>query len=695
MTRISSYGSYLTTLQTITGGQRNIDTLSEQLNTGKKATDISYFGTQAQRLLDLRAEVVRRTGYSSTIDQTMTRVKSYNTLMERMSDMATELSSTSRLPAGPGTPRISAVTNASYPSLKVSVETTGSRFTVEATYTVTAVPSATGKAGTFDITVTDGLGGKSTNTVNLTQVPPAVDADIFTINGGPGSGAVIKLNFDELKGGGTSSFTVTYPELTATKELVKSMTTELEALLNERVGDRYLFSGSRLNTKPVNDLTAAKQVMRTTLVGQRGDPGEVYEMILNGKRFTYTTTGAEGSLDEVLTNASGTGLVDQIKAATPPFNVTVGVSNGIVTVAGITASDKFSLSTRVYDNGTHNNIVLPPAGAVNPGEAPYTTQQATDLLPQIDQLKLHGDNADIGDVFNIEIGARTIIENEGAPPQVIISGPQKYAYVVGPKDTEVMAALPAVPPSQPGQNPVFTAPTSMANWVAQNLAVQINADPSSTVTASIDPADDTNIILTSKQPNSQFQTTAGINNAGNVNQLITKDIPPLAEQTVFEDNKPPPALAFYDSEYVTLGSSTAAYDLATMSPDEGLRVVYGVTSNDPAIQKLVAGLRRLTAAVSRPGDYTALMNEGRELLIDAKNELRSVQSRVVNAASTMDNAQSRHQDSITKAKNEMGTIEGVDPNEVAVKLQAALSSQEAAYTIAGRLQSLSLINFLT
>ena len=98
MTRISAYGSYINTIRTLTGGQNAIDDLSAQLNTGKKSTDVSFYGTQAQRLRDLKSELVRRQSYSQTIDQTMTRVKSYDTLMERMADMASELSSATRLP---------------------------------------------------------------------------------------------------------------------------------------------------------------------------------------------------------------------------------------------------------------------------------------------------------------------------------------------------------------------------------------------------------------------------------------------------------------------------------------------------------------------------------------------------------------------------------------------------------------------
>ncbi len=695
MTRISSYGSYLNTIRTVSGGQKNIDMLSEQLTTGKKATDVAFYGTQSQRLLDLKSEVVRRQAYSQTIEQTSSRVQSYNTIMQRMSDMATELASTTRIPEGPGAVRVSSVKNATSGAMQVSVDQTNSRFMAEATYTVSAVPSEKGPAGSFDVTVTDGLGGKATHTINLKQVPPQVDADRFTISGGPGDGAVIKLNVDKLEGPGTSSFDVSWPEMASTKEIIRGMTEELKSLLNERVGDRYIFAGSRYGTRPVNDLISAKQVSRVTLVGQRGDPGETYEMVLNGKRFSYTTTGKEQSLDEVLSNSKGTGIVDQIKAYNPPFNVTPSISNGIVTFTATDPKEKFTLTSAVFDNGTHANTIEPAPLALSAGTAPYTVQNAGETTKQVDNIKLHGPEADVGDVFNISIGARTIVQNEGAPEQVIIAGPTPYSYVISATDVDILNGTTPVPADAPGQTPSYTTPTSMSNWVAQRMAVQINADPAGTVVASIDPADDTNIILTAKENNSQFQTEASINNAGNKPMFITNTVPDLAEQDDFGGIVDPPGLPYYDTEYSKQQDSSAASDVANIQVDDGITVKYGVTSTDPAIQKLVSALRDLTAIVTRPGEYSTQMREVRDQLTDATGSLRAVQARVANAYTTIETVKTRHEEAITKASNELGDIQGIDENEVAVRLQATMNSQQTAYAVAGKLQTLSLINFLS
>jgi len=683
ITKLSSYAVYANQVRTITQQQRDINDLSAQMSTGKKSLDVAHFGMDAQRLLDLKSSFARHQGYQNAISHVTPRIQAYDKILERMNTLLTDLTSTTRIPPGPGTPRISAVTNANNNTLRVSVNDTQSRLNTTATYTVTAVPSTNGPQGSFDVTITDGLGGRATNTINLKQIPPQVDHDRFIISGGPGDGAIVKLDIHQLNGPGSSSFNVDFPEITASRVLVQGAITEVEALLNERLGDRYLFSGSRFDTKPVGDITAAKQVTRVTLTGQRGDEGEVYEMILNGRRFTYTTTGTERSHEEVLTNTAGTGLVDQILNANPPFNVTASVHNGIVTFTGNNVGDKFTLRTQVYDNATY----------VNAATDPVVTTPANATTQEVQQLTLIGGpaggvNADIGDTYTITLGARTIVQNPGAPEQVIIAGPEKYAYVLSSEDMDIVRGI-TPPPAG------FVAPTSAMNWVAQRLAAQITNDPSSPVTAAVSPApDDTRLVFTARNVNQTFETTVTVNNAGNRNQLITNTLPPLAGQESFEREARDPDLPFYDSQFGRQAQQASAWDIARVNGDDDLRVSYGVTSTDPAVQKLISGLRRARAAVENPGQYEKLMAEARDLLGQAQTGLRQIQSRVVNAHALLNSANERHTDSMNRLTTEIAGIEGIDENEVAAKLRQAMTTQEANYTITGRIAQLSLVNFL-
>jgi len=706
---ISSYAAYLDRVRTLTGGQREISELQTQLATLTKSKDLSFYGTQGREIMDLRTEFVRRTGYSNAIDHVNPRIKAYDMVMDRFDKLISDMNSATRLPPGPGTARLTNVQNPTNDTLKVKVVETQSHFTANATYTISAVPSSSGPPGSFDVTVVDGLGGKATNTVNLRQIPPQVDADRFILSGGPGDGAVVKLEFEQLTGPGTSSFKVDFPELTATRVLIDGALQEVQAMLNERIGDRYLFSGSRYATKPVEDLTAEKQVTRITLVGSPGDAEEVYELVLEGRRFTYTTTGAETSLDEVLTNSSGTGLIDQVRAHTPPFNVTASVLNGMATFTANTLGEPFSLSTQVYDNPTYLNRIEPPAAAV---VEPYTVVVASDTTRQMDQFVLHGNEWDVGDTFSVELAQRSIVQNENAPPQVIRSGPFKYDLVVNPADVALLSdavdngtvdnGFPAFPTPHaskvgnaapaPNAGTAYTTPTGMADWMAQKMAALINADGSIPVVASVVNGE---LTLTALETDTEFETVASVNNAGNTPRMITNTLPPLAGQDPFSVVQDDPRLPFYDSQYKQMLNNPAAWDIEKVSGDDNLRVSYGVTSVDPAFQKLIYGLRQARTAVENPGRYSELMQEARNMLIDAQTSLRSVQARVVNAEALLNGAQERHKDTMNTLTTRLAAIEGIDENEVAARLQAALNLQQANYTVTGRVAQLSLVNFLT
>ncbi|HYC04907.1 MAG TPA: hypothetical protein VED40_16565 [Azospirillaceae bacterium] len=713
--KVSSYAAYINQVRTFTGTQGQINDLSAQLSSGKKSADLSFFGPDSQRLLDLKAEYARRAGFQSAIDNVQPRIKAYDKVLTRLNDIMTDLSSTTRLPPKPGEPTLSSVVNSSSGDLKISVDSIGSRFVTNATYTITSVPSKTGPAGSFDITINDGLGGKATNTINLKQIPPQIDADRFVMTGGPGDGAVLRIGFDQLKGAGTSQFTVDFPDVVAIRERVIGVMNEVQSLLNERVGDRYLFSGSRYDVKPVSDLVSSKQVSKLTLTGSVGKIGDTYEISVNGQRFTYQTTGAETQLSDIW-NGTGAppsrGLLVQMNemiaqdtaAGVPPrLPLIPSVQGDVVTLIGTQVGGKFDVSSRIYQVGATQNFVN---GAATPADPDYTTypnktaldgvyskftaQLSSPTLPQVDEVNLVGQDVDVGDVFTITVGNRRTIQvtqdEDPATPEVVydkVDGPTVYSYVMHDGDIAAARAHPDGP---------------MA-YVAGRLAGLVNADPLRAADAAVvlpggPPPFTTAQVQLTGGVGERFGTTAEVRNANDNNRLIANTLPPLSEPVVFEDIVREPDLPYFDSQFLTLNQSSKAFDKATFLADESLPVEYGVTTTDPGIQKLVSGLRRARAAVENPAAYEKLMGAARELLVQAKTEIRQVQSRVVNADATVQTAHDRHKQIMADVTSQIGGIEGIDQAEVAARLRQLLTTQEANYTVAGRIAQLSLVNFL-
>ena len=83
---VNGYSTYAAYLSNVNGFQRlqtSLATLTQQLNSGKKSTDLTTYGVEAQRLVDLRAEIARRQGYIEAIKSAATDVKAYDRVFDQ------------------------------------------------------------------------------------------------------------------------------------------------------------------------------------------------------------------------------------------------------------------------------------------------------------------------------------------------------------------------------------------------------------------------------------------------------------------------------------------------------------------------------------------------------------------------------------------------------------------------------------
>src|SRR5688572_30601361 len=77
----STYASYLTNVSGFQRLQTSLAQLTQQLNSGKKSGDLTTYGAETQRLVDLRAEIARRQGYMDAIKSASTDVKAYDRVL--------------------------------------------------------------------------------------------------------------------------------------------------------------------------------------------------------------------------------------------------------------------------------------------------------------------------------------------------------------------------------------------------------------------------------------------------------------------------------------------------------------------------------------------------------------------------------------------------------------------------------------
>ncbi|CAO3357248.1 hypothetical protein [Azospirillum melinis] len=678
ITGVSSYSKYLSLVRNLSGGQNDINKLSEQLTTGKKSVDLNAYGPEVQKLLDLRAEMAKKNNYIQSINTAAPRVAATDKVLTSMESIVSSWTSSTTFPFQPGPASVSTPTNTNPDGMKLSIDASKSTLTVGAKYTVTAVPSQQGTNGTFDVTVTDGLGGKTTRAINLGTTPPNDGKGYnFNISGGPGEGAILNLTFDSLKAASSSSFSVSFPQADQVKDRAEGAMRDIQALLNQRFGDRYLFAGSRFGTEPVTDLTATTQTSKITLNGAVVNTDDYFEVTVSGKTFGYQIQASD---PKTLTFVAQT-LTTQINAASPPLPMTVSTSNGIISLVGQQPGQKFDLSARVVNSATVENTAT----------APSTTQAPTATLPQVDRFTLNGAAVDIGDTFEFTVAV-------GDPDDPYN---QNY-YLKNPTEPHDLPPYQSYKVSYTVSDTDYAAGVTNVGQVADKLRQQFgNLNPAPPVT--IDAlGNGPGIALTSTanaDPNhpgrsSLFSTSAKVTNGSLQNTISVGTLPPEQDSQTAVPNAEPPDLPFYDSEYLTKGKNPDAYRKSQVTIDDNLNLTYGVSADDQAFQTLVKAMQLVRTAAANPGKWTEYSTQAREMLTQASDQIRSVHAKVASDAATLETNKDAHTDSVATLTDRLAKIEGIDQTEVAARLSSAMNVQQATYTVAGQTQKLSLLNYL-
>ncbi|SMH45353.1 flagellin [Azospirillum agricola] len=678
ITGVSSYASYLSLVRNLSNGQNNVDTLSTQMTTGKKSIDLNAYGADTQKLLDLRAEMARRDNYLQNINTASPRVAATDKVLTSLEKIATDWQASNLMPFEPGPPSVTSAFNANPDAMKTTLNVDKSSLTVGARYTVTAIPSQTGGNGTFDVTVTDGLGGKTTRAINLGTTPPNDGKGYsFTMSGGPGDGAVLNLTFDSLKAASSSNFTVSWPQADQMKERAEGAMRDIQAMLNQRFGDRFLFSGSRYATEPVTDLMATKQTSKITLNGALVNTDDYYEVTVNGQSFGYQIQPGD---PKTLTFLAQT-LSTQMNAASPKLPMTVSTGNGIITLVGNDPGQSFSVSSRVQNAATVQNSAT----------LPNTQQTATATLPQVDRFSFNGANVDIGDTFEF-----TVTVGDPDDPYN-----QRY-YTNHPNEPKDLPPYQTYTVSYTVSDTDYDAGTTDVAAVSDKLRAQFaNLKPQPPVT--IDAlGSGAGISLTSNtmvDPNhpdriQQFSTAAKVTNGSIENTISVATLPPEATPLTDIPYTNPPDLPFYDAEYLTKKQNPDAYRKSQVSIDDGLNVTYGVSADEKGFQTLVEAFRMARVAATNPGKYTEYIGKSRELMAQATDELRSIHAKVASDLSTMESTKTSHTAANATLTDRIAGIEGVDPTEVAARLATSMNTLQAAYTVAGQTKKLSLLNYL-
>ena len=396
----SSYASYLMNLGGIQGIQSSLTTLAQQLDSQKKSTDLTFYGVNGTRLVDLRSEIQKRQGYVDTITSAQTDVKAYDQSFTSLEDMASKLMQAFTSPdSDPPTKQQNQVT------FKGDMGDVGDTYKVNVDGVLFSYVT-TGLEGSFDE-----IAGNLAAQINAHQPPlraaATVNGSTLTITGTQAGPLydVTASNVD-VANGKTNSIKA---ELTVQGKIspivaqVNNALNQVQALLNEQVNGRYLFGGNNTNIllpvvdpsrlpdptgskNSISDATTQQLAPGTTVQTSR----VTMDYLGNGQSETFTINGNPFTFTGPLTPQQ---LASQVTAAITGLPVVGGSvqdidANGF-TIKSTTPGTAFSFSI------TSNDPTPSTVATVQPN-IPLGASQ-------IDKIALNGPIGTIGETYSVTI----------------------------------------------------------------------------------------------------------------------------------------------------------------------------------------------------------------------------------------------------------------------------------------------------
>ncbi|HKP24303.1 MAG TPA: hypothetical protein VJV39_10580 [Dongiaceae bacterium] len=247
---VSGYSTYAAYLSNVNGFQRlqtSLATLTQQLNSGKKSSDLTTYGVETQRLVDLRAEIARRQGYMEAIKSASTDVKAYDRVMGSIEDInATMLQAFTAPNTEPPTKQQHTVT------FSGDLGDTGDVYKLVVDGVLFSYVT-NGTEGSYE-EIAGNLAAQVNNSTAGARATAQVVGERLVITGTePGPLFNVTAMTTNVLGGEENTIESSLSRAGKISPIIKQVETaliELNALLNEQVNDRYLFGGINANEAP-------------------------------------------------------------------------------------------------------------------------------------------------------------------------------------------------------------------------------------------------------------------------------------------------------------------------------------------------------------------------------------------------------------------------------------------------------------
>ena len=422
----------------------------------------------------------------------------------------------------------------------------------------------------------------------------------------------------------------------------EDMLQELTGALNIKQDNRFLFSGSRIDSPPIDmsvllatslplvdaaEFTGASTASGTGITGvtgisrvrvDTGTTGDAFQVTFNSGSNTFTVTNLNGG-------ASDTAVVSSVPAAGQTSDITFSVGGKRVVV---TIDENFNLGTSITTDTITGNV----AG----GAGAFGT------------ISLTGTTGDIS-----KIDQNTIETSGTAASATLTLSSTDGDFVATGVDLSVDAS---------------TVPVTLTN-----------ATTGATITLSID-------------------VTTGLNDAAIADADTEIRLDDFLENVAASDGSVNVGDARPgDPGYDPANPGFYEGDSAKLSVRIGLNatVDYGVTADEPGFEKLFRALYMVrNANVSAGNIDRATLESALGLTIEAIRDIPDIRSKIGSDRLTLEQTKGRHQDFIVFTNEAINQIETVDVAAAVARMSIDQVQLEASYMLTARLSQLSLANFL-
>jgi flagellar hook-associated protein 3 FlgL len=143
-------------------------------------------------------------------------------------------------------------------------------------------------------------------------------------------------------------------------------------------------------------------------------------------------------------------------------------------------------------------------------------------------------------------------------------------------------------------------------------------------------------------------------------------------------------------------TDSAAYATDSATIGNNYSVPYGVSSDNPAFQQMIAGLRYLQAAGSTtdPTTYAADIKQAASLLTTSLTAVQAVHATVANNINTLTTETTAQNSAISSLTSQVDNIQQVDITQVTTELTQLETQLQASYSATGMIEKLSIVGYL-